>query len=135
MTTELFHLACAAILTGVLWIPYILDRFARWGFADTVGYPAAPPPQSSWAVRLMRAHANAVENLVVFAALVLVAHAAGISNDVTAGASALYFWSRLVHALAYAAAVPWLRTLAFVAGFFAQAAIAWALFTGNGAAG
>lgn len=125
MTTELFYLALAALLTALLWIPYILDRFARWGIGDTVGYPMDPPAQSPWAVRLMHAHRNAVENLAVFAALVLVAHAAGIGNTLTAGAAMLYFWARVVHAVAYMAAIPWVRTLAFVAGFGAQLVIAW----------
>ena len=31
MKTELFYLACVAILTGLLWVPYILDRVAVWG--------------------------------------------------------------------------------------------------------
>ena len=99
MKTELFYLALTAALTGLLWIPYILDRAAVWGLADTVGYPANPKPQSPWAQRLMKAHHNAVENLVVFATLVLVAHALGISNSVVAGASMVYFWARVVHVL------------------------------------
>ena len=37
----------------------------------------------------------------------------------------MYFWARLVHVLAYTFAVPWVRTLAFAVGFFAQAVIAW----------
>lgn len=134
MNAELVYLAWTAVLTGVLWIPYILDRFVRWGITDTVGYPSGPKPQSPWAVRLMRAHSNAVENLAVFAALVLVAHAAGISNALTVGACATYFWARLVHAVAYAFALPWVRTLAFVAGFCAQAVIAWQILAGGGAA-
>lgn len=128
MNTELFYLTLVAAFTAVLWIPYVLDRFSRWGVHDTLGYPSAPKPQSLWAVRLMKAHANAVENLVVFATLVLVAQIAGVSNDGTAGACVLFFWSRVVHALAYTAAIPWLRTLAFVCGFLAQVAIAWELF-------
>jgi uncharacterized MAPEG superfamily protein len=56
------------------------------------------------------AHANAVENLVIFAALVLAANAAGISNGATVLACALYFWARIVHWFAYTAAVPWART-------------------------
>ncbi|MGE5169211.1 MAG: MAPEG family protein, partial [Rudaea sp.] len=66
-------------------------------------------------------------NLVVFAALVLAASVAGISNSATAFAAALYFWSRLVHVIAYTFAVPWVRTLAFVGGFVAQAIFAWQL--------
>jgi uncharacterized MAPEG superfamily protein len=95
------------------------------GLLDAVGYPENPKPQSPWAQRLMRAHGNAVENLVVFATLVLVAHALGISNGTIAGASIVYFWARLVHAASYAFGIPWVRTLAFTVGFFAQAAIAW----------
>ena len=127
MKTELVYLIWVTALTGVLWIPYILDRIAVWGLADAVGYPANPKPQSPWATRLMKAHANAVENLVVFAALVLAAHAAGVSNGATAGACMVYFWARIVHVAAYTFAVPWVRTLAFTAGFFAQATIAWQL--------
>lgn len=127
MKTELLYLVYAAALTGLLWIPYVLDRFATWGILDTVGYPANPKPQSPWAARLMKAHANAVENLVVFAALVLAAQAAGVSNSVTAAAAALYFWARVVHALAYTLALPWVRTLGFIGGFVAQAMFAWQL--------
>ena len=125
MKTELFYLALVTAFTGLLWVPYILDRIAVRGLASAVGYPENPPPQSPWAQRLMRAHANAVENLVVFAALVLAAHAAGVSNAAVAAAALVYFWARVVHALAYTFAVPWVRTLAFAVGFFAQATVAW----------
>jgi uncharacterized MAPEG superfamily protein len=84
-----------------------------------------PPAQSAWARRLMKAHTNNVENLVVFAALVLAAAALGKSNSAIATAAMVYFWARVVHVLAYTFAVPWVRTLAFAVGFFAQAAIAW----------
>lgn len=125
MKTELFYLALVTAFTGLLWVPYILDRVAVRGLASAVGYPENPPPQSAWAQRLMRAHANAVENLVVFAALILVAQAAGVSNAAVATAAVVYFWARVVHALAYTFAVPWVRTLAFAVGFFAQATVAW----------
>ncbi|MDQ6679984.1 MAG: MAPEG family protein [Pseudomonadota bacterium] len=127
MKTEILYLSLVAALTGLLWLPYVLDRIAKWGLTDTVGYPANPKPQSPWAQRLMKAHANAVENLVVFAALVLATQAAGISNAATAAAAVVYFWARVVHVLAYAFAVPWVRTLAFAVGFFAQATLAWQL--------
>lgn len=127
MKTELLYLVWVTILTGLLWIPYILDRIAVWGLADTVGYPENPKPQSPWAQRMKKAHLNAVENLVVFATLVLAAQALNVTNSVTATACMVYFWARVVHVGAYTLAVPWVRTLAFAAGFFAQAAIAWQL--------
>lgn len=125
MKTELLYLAYVAALTGLLWIPYILDRVAVRGLLDAVGYPENPKPQSPWAQRLMKAHANAVENLVVFATLVLAAHALGITNPAVATACAVYFWARVVHVLSYTFAIAWVRTLAFAVGFVAQAFIAW----------
>ena len=125
MKAELTYLVWITTLTALMWIPYILDRIFVWGLMDTVGYPDNPKPQSPWAKRMKSAHANAVENLVVFAALVLAAQAAGISNGVTVAACALYFWARIVHFLAYALRISWIRTLAFVAGFVAQMMIAW----------
>jgi uncharacterized MAPEG superfamily protein len=127
MKTELLYLVLVTVLTGVMWIPYILDRIAVWGLTEAVGYPENPKPQSAWARRMMKAHVNAVENLVIFATLVLAAQVANVTNNVTATACVVYFWARVVHLGAYTLAVPWVRTLAFAVGFFAQAAIAWQL--------
>jgi uncharacterized MAPEG superfamily protein len=125
MKPELLYLTLAAAFTGLLWLPYILDRIAVRGPMDAVGYPENPRPQSGWAQRMQKAHANAVENLVVFATLVLVVNALGISNAAVAGACMVYFWARVVHAAAYTFAIPWVRTLAFAVGFGAQAVLAW----------
>ena len=125
MKTELLYLVYVTALTGLLWVPYILDRIATWGLTTAVGYPDNPPAQSAWARRLMKAHFNAVENLVVFAALVLAADALEVSTSAIAAAAMVYFWARVVHVVAYTFAIPWVRTLAFAVGFFAQAVIAW----------
>jgi uncharacterized MAPEG superfamily protein len=125
MKPELFYLTLVAAFTGLLWLPYILDRILVRGLMDAVGYPENPKPQSGWAQRLQKAHANAVENLVVFATLVLVVNAIGISNATVAAACMVYFWARVVHAAVYTLGIPWLRTLAFATGFGAQAVLAW----------
>ena len=125
MNTELTYLALASVLTGLLWVPYVLDVILVRGVMDAVGYPENPKPIAKWAQRLKAAHYNAVENLVVFAALVLVAHAAGIHSAAIATSAMVYFWARVVHAVAYTFAIPWVRTLAFVAGVAAQLCIAW----------
>lgn len=125
MTTELEYLTWTALLTALLWIPYILNMIAVRGLVDAVGYPENPKPLAAWAARAKAAHYNAVENLVVFAALVLAAHAAGVSNGATATACMVFFWARLVHYLVYTFGIPWLRTLAFAVGFVCQVAVAW----------
>ena len=130
MQAELFYLALVTAFTGLMWVPYILDRIAVRGLVGAVGYPENPPPQSPWAERLMKAHGNAVENLVVFAALVLTAHALEVSTAAIGMAAAIYFWARIVHAASYTLAIPWVRTLSFAVGFFCQAVIAWQVLVG-----
>ena len=129
MPKELFWLTLTAALTALLWVPYILDRAAVRGLIGAMANPGpADKPQSIWAIRMMAAHENAVENLVVFAPLVLTAHALGITNGVTVGACAFYFWARLAHALVYTLGIPGLRTLSFAVGWLAQAALVLAIF-------
>ncbi len=110
-------------LTAIMWMPYILNLIAVRGLVDAVGYPEDPKPLSAWAAKMKAAHSNAIENLVVFAALVLIADAANVSNATTVLACQIYFWARLVHLLAYTFAIPWVRTLAFAAGFACQIAL------------
>ncbi len=125
MSIELRYLALVTILTGLTWVPYILNTIAVQGLVNAVGYPENPPPLAPWARRMKAAHYNSVENLVVFASLVLVAHAAGLSNAAIAGSATVYFWARVVHLAAYTFAVPWVRTAAFAVGVACQACIAW----------
>ncbi|MGB0507709.1 MAG: MAPEG family protein, partial [Pikeienuella sp.] len=65
-------------------------------------------------------HKNAVENLVVFAPLVLAAHIVGTNSEMTATAAMVYFLARLVHYVVYVMAVPVVRTLAFAVGWLCQ---------------
>ena len=90
MTTDLNMLVWSAVLTIVLFVPYILARFIYWGITDTVGYPTNPPVHPGWAERAKRAHVNMAENLAPFAALVLVAHVTGASNATTAMGAAIF---------------------------------------------
>lgn len=125
MTKELTWLTLSAILTGVLWIPYVLDRIMVRGLMGTMANPSRnDKPQSGWAQRLYFAHTNSVDNLVVFAALVLVLDSTGVSTPTTALACAVYFWARLAYVVIYGAGITVLRTLAFTVGFLAQAALA-----------
>lgn len=124
MTSELMSLVWVSAFTAILWVPYTLNMIAVRGLVDAVGYPADPKPLAGWAQKMKAAHANAIENLAVFAALVLVANAADVSNGTTVLACQIYLWARIVHFFAYGFAIPWVRTLAFVTGFGCQAAIA-----------
>jgi uncharacterized MAPEG superfamily protein len=129
MSKELLWLTLTVILTGLLWVPYILDRILVRGLMGAMANPSRnDKPQSDWAQRLYFAHTNAVENLVIFAPLVLILDAQGYSTEGTVIACAVYFWARVAHAVVYTMGVPVLRTLAFSVGFAAQVALALAVF-------
>ena len=124
MGVELIYLAGISLITALMWVPYVTNMIMVRGVVDAVGYPDSPPPLTPWAQRMKAAHANAIENLPVFAALVLTANALDISNDTTVLASMLFFWARIAHFVVYAVRIPLARTLAFVAGVVAQVMIA-----------
>jgi len=128
MTIELRYLVYVTILTGLTWVPYILNTIMVQGLLDAVGYPENPKPLAPWARRMKAAHYNSVENLVIFAPLVLILDAQGHTTESTVIACAVYFWARLAHAVVYTMGVPVLRTLAFTVGFLAQVALVLAIF-------
>ncbi len=130
--TTLQWLAASAVLTALLWVPYILERAATLGLIGALK-PVEPQDelkQRLWARRAKRAHYNAVENLVVFATLVLVAHGMGEAEvPMVLAAAQAYFWSRVVHFPALTLGWPGIRTLAFLVSFGAQVAVAIEIFT------
>jgi uncharacterized MAPEG superfamily protein len=129
MTRELFWLTLTVILTGLLWVPYILNRSQVRGLGGAMANPSRnDKPHAEWATRLMFAHDNAVENLIVFAPLVLILAQLDYSTTWTVYACAVYFWARVAHVIVYSMGVPVFRTLAFAVGFAAQVVLALAIF-------
>jgi uncharacterized MAPEG superfamily protein len=129
MSSEMMWLTLTVILTGLMWVPYIIDRTIVRGLTGAMANPSRnDKPQSPWAHRLYFAHTNAVENLVIFAPLVLILDSMGHSTESTAIACAVYFWARLAHAIIYALGIAVLRTLAFTVGFLAQVVLVLAIF-------
>ena len=125
MTTELYWLTLTVLMTALFWVPYVLDRIVVRGLWRTLSDrgPEGEGAHSLWAQRAIRAHENAVENLIVFAPAVLIAHELNISTPATRAAAAAYFFARLLHFVVYSAGVPVMRTLTFTAGWIAQICI------------
>jgi len=118
MSHEIYWLSLTIGLTLLFWIPYVLNRMVVRGIRGTLANPAlTDAPLAAWAQRARAAHANAAENLVMFAPAALVIHALGIGNATTDLACAVYFFARLAHYLVYTAGIPVLRTLVFVTGW------------------
>jgi uncharacterized MAPEG superfamily protein len=126
MSTDLKYLALTAFLTAALWIPYVVCQVMTNGFLTPPDYvDPTPRPLPLWGKRADRAYLNAVEVFAPFAALVIVAHLAGKSNAMTAFWAMSFFWLRLIHAVVYWFAVPYIRTLVFTLGFVAVVGLFW----------
>ncbi len=107
----------------------MINRYQVRGLSGVLANPSrSDKPHAGWASRLMFAHDNAVENLIIFAPLVLILAQIDYSTKWTVYACAVYFWARLAHLIVYTMGLPVFRTLAFTVGFLAQAVLALAIF-------
>jgi len=113
MTLELQLLVCAVALTVVQMLVAVGGATRQVGLPAVAGNREGLAEITGWAGRAARAHRNMLENLVLFAALVLVAHAAGRENAMTALGAQLFLWARLAYAVIYVIGLPWLRTAAW----------------------
>lgn len=128
MTTDLTMLAYSAIFCVLLAFPYTLGMIAADGLAKAAGNREGMGEAPGWRGRARRAHLNMVENLIPFAALVLVVHLAQKASPMTAHGAELFFYARVAHAVVYILGVPYLRTLAWFASLAGIAMVAGALF-------
>lgn len=113
MTVELTYLLYSVILTFVLiMIPaskLILER----GLAIQAGSRDNVPEASVFTRRSQRLAANMLENMALFVPIVLIAHAAGVSNETTVLGTQIFLTARIAHAVIYLAGWPWLRPVAW----------------------
>ena len=127
MTPELIYLVWSAVLTFVLMLIAVSGATLQVGLPTLAGNREGMPDMTSWAGRAQRAHRNMLENLILFAILVLVAQAAGVRNGMTLLGAQLFFWGRVAHAVLYIAGIPWARTAAWVVSVVGLILIAWQL--------
>lgn len=130
LATEAFWLAVTTLMTASFWIPYIANRIAERGLRPALQDPQGDThARAAWADRMARAHRNAVENLCVYAPLVLLVVMFGKGSSATQWAAQTYFVVRLAHFVVFSAGLPYLRVPAFVAGYGCQLVMAAALLT------
>lgn len=113
MKTELAFLLGAVVLAMIQVAVAIFGAMRQVGLEVLAGNRENIPDILGWAGRAARAHRNMLESLVLFAALVLTAHAAGVSNAITVLGAQLFLWGRVAYAVLYVAGVPWARTAAW----------------------
>ena len=123
MTVELTLLVWSAVLTVLLAVVGATGAMLQVGLPMLAGNRENVPEITGWAGRAMRAHRNMLENLILFAILVLVAKAIGVSNGMTVLGAEVFVAGRVAHAVLYIIGVPWLRTAAFAASLVGLAMI------------
>jgi uncharacterized MAPEG superfamily protein len=116
MSVDLVMLVWSVALTVVQTVVLALGAIQQVGLPMLAGNRENMPALVGWVDRASRAHRNMLESLVLFAALVLVAHVSGKANAMTAVGAQLFFWARLVYAIVYIVGVPWLRTAVWAVG-------------------
>jgi uncharacterized MAPEG superfamily protein len=130
MTADLNWLLASAVLTWVMLLGASLARARAWtpaGMKIAFGNRDDLPEPTPMAARADRAAKNMLENLLLFAVLVLAAHAAGKADARVAQGAALFFWGRLAYAPLYWLGITYLRTLAYVVAVAGMAMILLAL--------
>lgn len=112
-------------MTSLYWIPYIINRMLEQGILNALWDRYGDTyTEKSWANRMMHAHNNAVENLIIFAPLVILIQMTGMNSKTTATACMIYFFTRLAHYFVYTFSVPILRVVTFLVGFGVQVFLA-----------
>ena len=121
MSPDLKYLLLSTILC------FVQVLIAAAGANRQVGNREGLPEITGWAGRARRAYLNMLENLVLFAALVLIAAVSGKANATTAMGAMIFFWGRLAHAVVYLIGIPWLRTVCWSVSVIGMVMIAWML--------
>ena len=127
MSPDLYFLLMSTILCFVQMLIAATGANTQVGLPALAGNREGLPDIVGWPGRARRAHLNMIENLVLFAALVLIAAVAGKANATTAMGAMIFFWGRLAYALIYLIGIPWLRTFAWLVSVIGMAMIAWVL--------
>jgi len=124
MSVELTMLLYSAILLFVIIVVQAGLAISQNGLLAQAGSRDNLPEPSVLRMRLQRLAANMQENLVMFAAVVLVANAAGVSNDTTALGASIFLYARLAHAIIYAFGWPMIRPLFYFISLYGMIIIA-----------
>ena len=128
MTIELTMLVFSVGLLLVILLMQGTFGVLSNGLAAQAGPRDRLPEPSIVHARVTRLRANMIENLLLFAPIVLVAHVIGASNEITILGAQLFFGARRAHAIIYMVGLPWIRPAAFAVALAGTLMIASQLF-------
>jgi uncharacterized MAPEG superfamily protein len=113
MPMEINLLIWATALTFIQMLVAAIGSMSQNSLITLVGNRENLNKTNGWAARAQRAHKNMLENIVLFAILVLATKITGTSNELTILGAQLFFWGRVAFFVIYVIGVPWIRTVAW----------------------
>ena len=119
MTPDLRFLLYCVVLTWVMILTASLFRLRAWTVPVlnlAFGNREDLPEPTLLAGRAERAMRNMLENMVLFIALLVTAHGAGVSDTRVAIGAQIFFWARLAYFPVYLAGIQYLRTAVWTVG-------------------
>jgi uncharacterized MAPEG superfamily protein len=105
-----------AILTWLCLMTASLIRWRAWsakGMNTALGNRHDAPPVGALQGRADRAAQNTLENFVLFAAVALIAQAAGAASGRATLGAEIFFWGRIVYFAVYLIGVSYLRSIVY----------------------
>jgi uncharacterized MAPEG superfamily protein len=110
MSLEITLLLWSVALTFIQMLVAVSGAILQFGLPELASNREDLPPATSWAGRAQRAHYNMLQNLVLFAVLILVTEITNKNSAMTGFGAQLFFWARVAYAVIYVVGLPWVRT-------------------------
>ena len=131
MTPTLHYVVYAAGLTLLSLFMGSFFRNKLWtphGMKLGMGNREQLPPPTAISGRADRAAMNTLENFVIFAAIALTAHIAGVDGEKVALGAVIFFWARVAYLICYIAGIAYVRSAIWFISLVGEAMIVCAIF-------
>ena len=125
MTVELWSLVWGGLLLSILIVLSANANLSAMGMGWGIGNRDEPARTTGWGARARRAYLNHLENLLIYAAIAVPAHLAGVSTELTILGAQIFIIARILYAIVYVAGwtVAGIRTICWFGGVVGYAMI------------
>ena len=125
MTMELWSLVWGGVLLFILILLSANANVSAMGMGWGISNRDVPATTAGWGARARRAYLNHLENLLIYAAIAIPAHLAGVSTELSILGAQIFIIARILYAIVYVAGitVAGIRTLCWLGGVIGYALI------------
>jgi len=128
MPVELLMLAFATVWLFALIVASAAFAQPQRTFSQLAGSRDDLPAPTGRFARAVRTVDNHREGLILYAPFAIIVVMTGAADATSALGAQIFFYSRVAHGILYLVGVPWIRTLAWIAGIVGTGMVAWPIF-------